>query len=665
MTLSKDDPRLLSYVLGELDETEAREIEAAIDGDPEIRAEIDALRMTADMLREGLAERAPKELPAAQRKALEEATRGTDKPKGAPLRKRSLRPMWLAAAAVALVAASFHVVMYQHHDIRPGEEQVMPDLEALAPQPKEKEKAKAPRKDDTQIDEATRRQALRALQEERARQSKQGDWRAPKPRRLTARSKPRADENPFVYTTSIARAAFPLDVDTASYSLVERYIEEAARRPPPSAVRVDELVNAFAYEDPPPSGEEPLTARAEVDVAPWNRSHNLVRLSLKAAPLDSTRRPAANLVFVIDKSPGFAKDPDKLPLLQAALRRVVSRLDARDRVTLIEYGGPSQDPWLSPTPGDDKPRILTAIDRFEPSPTAYSPNSIERAFKEAQAHFVDGGVNRVFLATDDQFAAGPEQGRLAAIVREKAAGGISLSTLGFGPMDGAAGQTLKALAEEGKGSFAPIGGPNDARKALVDEALGPRTPIARDVRVEVDFSTKYVRSFRLIGNEDRTGPEREFLDGWRGPVDLYAGHAVTALYELEPRPDDSGGSEAPPVPYLLTLRVLYKDASGQTSREIEVPLLDDNAQVSTDFRFAEAVAAFGLILRDSPFKGDLTIEDVRKMAKEGLGADPGGHRARFMNLLDLVELTPGMTPRPLGSAPRRGCPPGDSLCSEL
>ncbi|MDC3956801.1 YfbK domain-containing protein [Polyangium jinanense] len=667
MTLSKDDPRLLSYVLGELDEAESREIEAAIDGDPDIRAEIDALRMTAEMLREGLAERAPKALPAKQRKVLEEATRETETPKVMPLRRRFLQPMLLAAAAVALVAIPLGV-MVQRRKTLLAAEQAMKDLAAFEAPQKEKEKTTAPPpKDDTKIDEATRREILRMLQEDRARQGGEVAERIPKPRRLTARSKPRADENPFIYTTSIARSTFPLDMDTASYSLVERYIREAARRPTPGLVRVDELVNAFPYEDPPPIGDAPLAVRAEVDAAPWNRSHRLVRLALKTAPFDPSIRPQTNLVFVIDKSPGFAKDPDKLPLLQAALRRLVSRLDERDRLTLLAYGDPSEEPHLPPTPGDDKPRLLTAIDKFEPSVTAPSGDSLARAFKEAQAHFVAGGVNRVFLATDAHFVANSEEGRLTALVREKAATGISLSALGFGPMDGPAGQTLKRLAEEGKGSFAEITSPDDARKELVDEAMGTRTPIARDVRVEVDFDPLYVRSFRLIGNEDRTGPEREFLDAWKGPVDLYAGQGVTALYELEPRPDTSGGSEAPRVPYLLTLRVHYKDMSGQTSQEIEVPLRDEwHRGGSTDFYFAASVAAFGLLLRDSPFKGNLTVADIAAMAKKNLGTDPGGHRARFVNLLELAEFTPGLAPRPQGSAPpRKGCAPGDPLCSEL
>ncbi|MDI1483656.1 von Willebrand factor type A domain-containing protein [Polyangium sp. y55x31] len=670
MTLSNDDPRLLSYVLGELDEAESREIEAAIDANPEIRAELDALRMTAEMLREGLAERAPKELPAIQRKVLEEATREAEKPKVAPVRRRFLRPTLLAAAAAALVAISLGV-MQQRRQTEVAKEQALPDFGTPEPQPKEKKKSTAPPpKDDTKIDEATRREALKMLQEERARQGSEVAARIPKPRRLSARSKPRADENPFIYTTSIARASFPLDVDTASYSLVARYFQEAGRRPPSSLVRVDELVNAFPYEDPDPVGDAAIAARAEVDTAPWNHSNRLVRLALKTAPVDPSIRPQANLVFVIDESQGFAKDPDKLPLLQAALRRLVSRLDDRDRLTLIAYGGASDEPHLPPTPGDDKPRLLTAIDKFAPSGAGGSGGSMERAFKEAQAHFVAGGVNRVFLATDDHFAADPEQGRLTALIREKAAAGISLSTLGFGPMDGPVGQTLKALAEEGKGSFAQITSPDAARRELVDVALGARTPIARDVRVEVDFAPGYVRSFRLIGNEDRTGPEREFLDAWKGPVDLYAGQAVTALYELEPRPDDSGGSEAPPVPYLLTLRVHYNDASGQT-QEIEVPLRDEwRREVSTDFYFAAAVAGFGLLLRDSPYKGNLTLADVVTMARKNLGADPGGHRARFVNLLELVEFTPGvaaMQAAPKKPPRRKGslCPPGDSLCSDL
>ncbi|HVK67295.1 MAG TPA: von Willebrand factor type A domain-containing protein, partial [Polyangium sp.] len=227
MTLSKDDPRLLSYVLGELDEAASREIEAAVDGDPEIRAELDALRMTAEMLREGLAERAPKELPAQQRKELEEATRETEKPKAAPLRRRLLRPALLAAAAVALVSIPVGV-MLARRNAELAAEQARQDFAAFEAQQKEKDtkKTTTPRpKDDTKIDDATRREALRMLQEERAHQGSGVPSRIPKPRRLTARSKPRADDNPFVYTTSIARSTFPLDVDTASYSLVERYIQ--------------------------------------------------------------------------------------------------------------------------------------------------------------------------------------------------------------------------------------------------------------------------------------------------------------------------------------------------------------------------------------------------------------------------------------------------------
>ncbi|MDC0741383.1 YfbK domain-containing protein [Polyangium mundeleinium] len=674
MTLSKDDPRLLSYVLGELDEAASREIEAAVDGDLEIRAEIDALRMTADMLREGLAERAPKELPAEQRKALEEATREKETPKVASLRRRLLRPVLLAAAAVALVSIPVGV-MVARRNAQLAAEQARKDFAAFEAQQKQNEKGQkkttAPRpKDDTKIDDATRREALKMLQEERAHQGSGVPSQIPKPRRLTARSKPSADENPFVYTTSIARSTFPLDVDTASYSLVERYIQEAGRRPPKDVVRVDELVNAFAYEDPPPIGDAPLAARAEVGAAPWNHSHRLVRLALKTAPLDPSVRPQANLVFVIDKSSDFTYEPDKLLLLQAALRRLVSRLDAQDRLTLVEYGGSSQEPYLPSTPGNDKPRILTAIDNFKPGATVDTSASIERAFQEAQAHFVAGGVNRVFLATDDHFTA-EDPSRLAASIREKSATGISLTTLGFGRMDVPAVETLKRLAAEGKGHFAQIASPDDARKELVDEAMGARTPIARDVRVEVDFDPSHVRSFRLIGNEDRTGPEREFLDAWKGPVDLYAGQAVTALYEIEPRLRTSGSSDMPPPPYLLTLRVRYKDASGQTSREIEVPLIDEwyQQEVRTDLQFAAAVAAFGLLLRDSPYKGNVTLADVVTMAKKNLGADPGGHRARFVNLLELVEFTPETVAKPPPRKPpprkRSLCQPGDSLCSEL
>ncbi|MRG95855.1 YfbK domain-containing protein [Polyangium spumosum] len=659
MTLSKEDPRLASYVLGELDEDKRRALSAEIGADPEIRAEVEALQATTDLLRDGLAERAPAELSDGHRRVVERATRRKE--------RRILRWTLLAAAAVAAAAIPLGV-MHFHREREEARLQAMQDMAAFEAREhaKEKERRKQDAKDakNVNVDPVERRERLRHLQEERARKAAAGGFKVPALRRLTARSRPRADENPFVYTTSIARTTFPLDVDTVSYSLVERFIEEAARRPPKDLVRVDELVNAFAYDDPLPSGDEPLAARAEVDRAPWAPSHRLVRLALKTAPIDPASRPRANLVFVIDDSPAFVNHPDKLSLLQAALRRLASRLDAQDRLTILAHRGASQEPWLPPTPGDDKSRILDAIDKFKPSDAAPSGDFIQRALAQAQAHFVDG-VNRVFLATDDHFTADPAESGLAATVREKAKAGITLTTLGFGPMDGPAGQTLKRLAEEGKGGFAAITGPDDARK-LVEEALGTRAPLARDVRVEVDFDPVWVRSFRLIGNEDRTGPEREFLDAWKGPVDLYAGQAVTALYELEPRPDTSGGSEAPRTPYLLTLRVRYKDASGQTSREVEVPLLDEGyRETSADFGFAASVAAFGLILRDSPFKGDVTLADVRAMARKNLGADPGGQRARFVDLLELLELSPGTSPRPASSAPRRGCAPGDPLCSEL
>jgi Ca-activated chloride channel family protein len=490
------------------------------------------------------------------------------------------------------------------------------------------------------------------------------------------------DENPFIDVATDPRSTFSIDVDTAAYSIVRGFIGRG-QRPPKGAVRIEELINYFPYDDPGPVGDAPFAVRTDVASAPWNTTHRLVRIALKGKAIDRANRAGTNLVFLLDVS-GSMNAPNKLPLLKRSLALLVNQLDARDRVSIVVYAGAS-GLALPPTSGADKRTILNALDKLEAGGSTNGGEGIELAYAQAARNFIEGGTNRVIIATDGDFNVGvTDRSSLVDLVAIKAKSGVFLSVLGFG-MGNYKDDTLESLAQRGNGNYAYVDNMSEARKVLVEQMMGTLVTIAKDVKIQVEWNPRLVQSFRLIGYENRMLAHRDFNDDRKDAGDIGAGHSVTALYEVVPagaKQDKPGtdplkyqksgqATEAAQSNELVTVKLRFKQPDGATSSKFEVPTIDSGktySETSVDFRFAASVAAFGMILRSSPHKGNATLEQVVSLAEASLGEDPGGHRRAFV---ELVRAAAKLPERPIGDdsdtqirSPKK-CDPKDPLCSDL
>ncbi len=465
-------------------------------------------------------------------------------------------------------------------------------------------------------------------------------------------------ENDFLAAAANPLSTFSVDVDTASYSNVRRFLADG-RRPPRDAVRIEELVNYFTYDyaAPRPRDPAPLAASLEVAAAPWAPTHRLVRIGLKARELSTADRPAANLVFLVDVS-GSMAEPGKLPLVKESLRMLVGKLKPGDRVAIAIYAG-SSGLALPSTPAGHRQEILDAIDRLSAGGSTNGAMGIQLAYDIAKANFIPGGVNRVILATDGDFNIGvTNRGDLIRLIEEKARSGVFLTALGFG-MGNLKDATLEELADRGNGSYAYIDSAREARKVLSEQVNGTLAVVARDVKAQVEFNPARVRAYRLIGYENRMLKAEDFNNDRIDAGDIGAGHTVTALYEVIPvgvawKPDatvdtlkyqqpESSKPQTPdskPSDELLTVKIRYQPPEGGASRRVAFPLVDHGtafADASPDFKFAAAVAGFGLVLRDSPHRGAATLAAVEQWADEGTGSDAGGYRAEFIALVKRAE----------------------------
>jgi Ca-activated chloride channel family protein len=466
----------------------------------------------------------------------------------------------------------------------------------------------------------------------------------------------RAD-NDFLAVDQNPLSTFSVDVDTASYANVRRFLN-AGQRPPVDAVRIEEMINYFPSDDAPPTGDDRFSAHIEVAAAPWNAAHRLVRIGLKTRALEA--RPDSNLVFLVDVS-GSMESENKLPLVKQALRLLVENLTEHDRVTMVVYAG-SAGEVLPPTRGDRHAEILSAIDHLEAGGSTNGGEGIELAYRRAAQQFIRGGVNRVILATDGDFNVGvTDEGSLVRLIEEKAKTGVFLSVFGFG-MGNYQDAQLEILADKGNGNYGYIDTLNEARKTLVEQLNATLVTVAKDVKIQVEFNPSVVQSYRLIGYENRLLRPEDFKDDKKDAGEVGAGHAVTALYELVPagsgeakRDVDplvyqsrSGPTEAAPSGELLRLKLRYKDPEGQQSQPKEWPVADREtalAETSGDFRFAAAVAELGMILRDSPHKGSATIDSALQLAEGGRGKDPHGYRAEFIGLVHKAKAVLARPPK--------------------
>jgi Ca-activated chloride channel family protein len=408
------------------------------------------------------------------------------------------------------------------------------------------------------------------------------------------------------------------------------------------------MVNYFPYDYPEPRAGNPFSITTEVAAAPWNPAHRLFRIGLRSPEVEGANLPASNLVFLVDVS-GSMQGPDRLPLVKQSLRLLVNELRARDRVAIVVYAG-AAGLVLPSTSGEEKTRIMEAIERLEAGGSTAGGAGLRLAYDVARENFIRNGNNRVILATDGDFNVGvSSDAEMIRLVEERRQDGTFLTVLGFG-RGNLKDAKMEQMADRGNGNFAYIDGLLEARKVLVSEMGGTLLTVAKDVKIQVEFNPAKVRAYRLIGYENRTLADEDFTDDRKDAGELGAGHSVTALYEVVPVGADSdadvrgvdplryqtpaqpsSGSQGPEMAFV---KVRYKAPDGEVSRLLERPVADRVAGPSRDLTFAAAVAGFGMLLRDSEHRGSLEAADVLDLARRGRGADAEGYRADFISLVE-------------------------------
>lgn len=466
-------------------------------------------------------------------------------------------------------------------------------------------------------------------------------------------------DNPIVQAAEQPVSTFSIDVDTGSYSNVRRFLN-AGTLPPVDAVRVEELINYFRYDDPAPTDGTPFAVRTELAPTPWNTDTLLLRIGVAGRDVPTAALPPANLVFLVDVS-GSMDAPDKLPLLQSSLKLLVRQLRKQDRITLVTYAG-STAVVLPPTSGDQQTRIVEAIDSLQSGGGTAGASGIELAYKAAQQAYLRGGINRILLATDGDFNVGvTDFDQLKGMVAEKRRSGVALSTLGFGT--GNYNDTLmEQLADAGDGAYAYIDSALEARKVLTHELGSTLATIARDVKIQVEFNPGTVKEYRLIGYENRALRREDFNNDQVDAGDIGAGHTVTALYEITPA---QGAASVDPLRYATTaarrpqpttgnelahVKLRYKLPEAQRSRLLDTVVRANQQQAlaatSDAFRFSAAVAGFGQRLRGGSQLHGWDYPQLRALAAGSLGSDRHGYRADFLQLLQQADA---LSSRPLAT----------------
>ena len=453
------------------------------------------------------------------------------------------------------------------------------------------------------------------------------------------------DDNPVQRAAEQPVSTFSIDVDTGSYANVRRMLRDGVR-PPADAVRAEEFLNYFDYGHPAPAGRDvPFRVSTELAPAPWNPKRQLLMVGIKGYDVAKAQLPPANLVLLVDTS-GSMQSADKLPLLKQAFSALVPQLRAQDRVSIVVYAG-SAGLVLAPTPGDRHGEILAALARLEAGGSTNGGDGIRLAYSVARQGFVEGGVNRILLATDGDFNVGTvDQGALETLVADQRRTGIALSTLGFG--QGNYNDAMaERLADAGDGNHAYIDTPEEARKVLVEQMQATLLTIANDVKVQIEFNPAVVSEYRLIGYENRLLAREDFGNDRVDAGDIGAGHQVTALYELTLA--GSGGERLPPLRYgaapatggaaageLAHLRLRYKLPGQANSRLLETPVLRSSLrpQASEPLRFAAAVAGYADLLRGGHNVEGWTWNEVSATARGALGDDRWGLRREFLGLVE-------------------------------
>lgn len=454
-------------------------------------------------------------------------------------------------------------------------------------------------------------------------------------------------ENRFKSPVKDPLSTFSIDVDAASYSNIRRFINQG-EMPPKDAVRIEEMINYFNYNYPKPTRNDPVRITTEVGICPWNKTHRLVQIGLKAREIESKNLPASNFVFLIDVS-GSMFGPTRLELVKSSLRLLVNNLREKDRVAIVTYCGDARVA-LPSTPGNEKQKIKDALETLTAGGSTAGSAGIKEAYRIAQKNFIAQGNNRIILCTDGDFNVGASsETELENLIESKRKSGIFLTVLGYG-MGNYKDSKMQILAQKGNGNHAYIDNIQEANKVLVNEFGSTMYAVAKDVKLQVEFNPAKVQSYRLVGYETRMLNNEDFNDDTKDAGEMGAGHTVTALYEIIPtgisgnipgsidplkyQTETNTNAQTSNSSELLTVKLRYKTPEEEKSKKIEKSVTDmgkDN--VSPDFRFASAVAMFAQLLKDSDFKGEATYDKVIETANKGLSFDPEGYRAEFVRLV--------------------------------
>ena len=458
-------------------------------------------------------------------------------------------------------------------------------------------------------------------------------------------------ENPFLTAVENPLSTFSIDVDAGSYSNTRRFLQRG-ELPPSGAVRIEELINYFHYDYPQPQNDDPFSINTEISACAWNPAHQLVMIGLQGRKIPTENLPASNLVFLIDVS-GSMMEPEKLPLVQSSLKMLVDQLREKDRVSLVVYAG-NAGLVLAATPGSEKTKIKNAIDALEAGGSTAGGAGIQLAYKVAKQNFIVNGNNRVILCTDGDFNVGPSSdSQLDEIIEKEKKTGVFLTVLGYG-MGNYKDAKMEKLADKGNGNHAYIDNEMESKKVLVNEFGGTLYTIAKDVKLQIEFNPAKVKSYRLIGYENRMLNKEDFNNDNKDAGELGSGHTVTAIYELIPvGVKDEFTQSVDPLKYqkqeeidlknagteLMTIKFRYKKPDGDTSKLIvhTVNAKPLTGIASNNFQFVSAVAEFGMLLRNSSFKQQASFEQAYLLAKNALGSDKEGYRKEFLQLLEEAE----------------------------
>jgi Ca-activated chloride channel homolog len=442
-------------------------------------------------------------------------------------------------------------------------------------------------------------------------------------------------------------STFSIDVDNAAYSNVRRFIN-TGQLPPPDAVRIEEMLNYFTYDYPEPAGNHPFAMHTELSVCPWNPQNQLLHVGLRAKSMDKTELPISNLVFLIDVS-GSMQPANRLPLVKTSMAMLVEELRPQDRVAIVIYASRTAV-LLESTPASEKQKILSAIAGLQAGGSTAGGQALRMAYDVATRNFIAKGNNRIILCTDGDFNVGESSNAaMERLVEEKRRSGVFITVLGFG-MGNYKDDRLEIIANKGNGNYGYIDNIQEARKMLVSEFGGTLFTVAKDVKLQLEFNPARVKAYRLIGYENRRLNNEDFNDDTKDAGEMGAGHSVTALYEIVPAGSEwqlpgvdplryqpnSGLVKVNPNAELLTIKARYKQPGNDRSVMFDLPVRGQvlpQARTSGDFRFSAAVAEFGLLMLNSPFKGAASFENILKMASDAKGRDHEGYRAEFINLV--------------------------------